>query len=94
MKKITGLLLIACISSFAQVKGIVSDEKGIPLPFVTIFSANTYNGTTSNDNGAYELNIKTVGKHTIVFQYLGYKAQKIAIDIEKLPFLLNVKMIE
>ena len=94
MKKLTYLLLLVSISSFAQIKGNVSDEKGNPLPFVTIFSANTYNGTTSNDNGIYELNIKNIGKHTIVFQYLGFKTQKIAIDIEKLPYLLNVKMIE
>ena len=94
MKKLTYLFLLACISNFAQVKGTVTDEKGNPLPFVTIFSSNTYNGTTSNDNGIYELNIKKNGKHTLVFQYLGFKTQKIAIDIEKLPYLLNVKMIE
>ena len=49
------------------------------------------------DNGIginLEENIKKNGKHTLVFQYLGFKTQKIAIDIEKLPYLLNVKMIE
>jgi hypothetical protein len=94
MKKITYLLLLTCISNFAQIKGTVTDEKGNPLPFVTIFSSNTYNGTTSNDNGKYELNIKTIGKHTIVFQYLGFKTQKIAIDIDQLPYQLNVKLFE
>lgn len=94
MKKITYLLLLICFSNFAQVKGIVSDEKGNPLPFVTVFSSNTYNGTTSNDNGEYELNVKTTGKHTLVFQYLGFKTQKITIDIEKLTYHLNIKMIE
>ena len=73
MKKLTYLFLLACISNFAQVKGTVTDEKGNPLPFVTIFSSNTYNGTTSNDNGIYELNIKKNGKHTLVFQYLGLR---------------------
>jgi hypothetical protein len=94
MKKITYLILLSCISNFAKIKGTFSDEKGNPLPFVTIFSSNTYNGTTTNDNGIYELNIKSIGKHTIVFQYLGFKTQKIAIDIEKFPYQLNVKMIE
>lgn len=94
MKKIHLLLLLASISGFAQIKGTVSDEKGNPIPFVTIFSANTYNGTTSNDSGKFELNIKTTGKHTIVFQYLGFKTQKISISVEKLPYLLNVKLYE
>ena len=94
MKKIHLLLLLASISGFAQIKGTVSDEKGNPLPFVTVFSANTYNGTTSNDSGKYELNIKTIGKQTIVFQYLGFKTQKISILVEKLPYILDVKMYE
>ena len=94
MKKIHLLLLLASISGFAQIKGTVSDEKGNPIPFVTIFSANTYNGTTSNDSGKYELNIRTTGKQTIIFQYLGFKTQKIAILVEQLPYILNVKLYE
>jgi hypothetical protein len=94
MKKIFLFLLLASFATFAQIKGTVSDEKGNPLPFVTVFSANTYNGTTSNDSGKYELNIKTIGKQTIVFQYLGFKTQKIAISVEKLPYILDVKMYE
>jgi hypothetical protein len=94
MKKIHLLLLLASFYGFTQIKGTVSDEKGNPIPFVTIFSANTYNGTTSNDNGKYELNVKTIGKQTIIFQYLGFKTQKIAITVEKLPYILNVKLYE
>ena len=94
MKKLFLLLLLASFSAFAQIKGTVSDEKGNPLPFVTIFSANTYNGTTTNDSGKYELNIKTIGKQTIVFQYLGFKTQKISISVEKLPYILDVKLNE
>jgi hypothetical protein len=93
MKKTTLLLLLASLSNFAQIRGTVSNEKGDSLPFVTIFSANTYNGTTSNDSGKYELNIKTIGKQTIVFQYLGYKTQKITILVEKLPYILDVKLL-
>jgi hypothetical protein len=94
MKKIHLLLLLASFYGFTQIKGTVSDEKGNPIPFVTIFSANTYNGTTSNDNGKYELNVKTIGKQTIIFQYLGFKTQKISITVEKLPYILNVKLYE
>jgi hypothetical protein len=94
MKKLSLLLLLISFSTYAQIKGTVTDEKGNPLPFVTVFSANTYNGTTSNDNGIYELNSKIIGKQTIVFQYLGFKTQKITITTEKLPYTLDVKMYE
>lgn len=88
------LLLFLSFYSNAQIKGTITDEKGNPLPFVSIFEENTYNGTTSNEQGIYQLNIKSVGKNKIVFQLLGFKTQKIAISTEKLPFTLDVKMLE
>lgn len=86
-------LLITTIS-LAQIKGKVSDEKGNPLPFVNIFEENTYNGTTSNDQGQFELNLKTSGSHTIVFQYLGYKTIKKTVTTDKTPVVLDVVLAE
>jgi len=82
------------ISNFAQIRGTVTDEKGLPLPLVSILVENTYNGTSSNEIGQYELNIKTPGKHTLIFQYLGYKTKKITVNIDKFPFEQNVKLAE
>lgn len=86
--------LLISFFSFAQIKGIVTDTKGISLSLVTVFEENTYNGTSSNEQGNYELNIKKTGKHTIVFQYLGYKTQKITITIDKFPFIQNIQLVE
>jgi hypothetical protein len=88
------LFLSTSLLSFAQIKGKITDEKGNPLPSVTIYEDNTYNGTTSNDQGFYELNTKKLGKHTIVFQILGYKTQKTALDITSFPYTFDVKLIE
>ncbi len=82
------------ISTFAQIRGTITDNKGIPLSLVTVLEENTYNGTSSNEQGNYELNIKTLGKHTIVFQYLGFKTQKITITIDKFPYIQNIKLAE
>ncbi len=95
MKKITSFLfLLFSVYSNAQIKGTVSDDKGNTLPYVTIFVENTYNGTTSNEQGKYELNIKTPGKHTIIFQYLGFKTQKKTINIEIFPYVLDVTLLD
>lgn len=80
--------------STAQIKGTVSDEKGNPLPFVTIFQEGTYNGTTSNELGKFELNLKKSEKQTVVFQFLGFKTQIITIQTDKLPYSFDIKMIE
>jgi hypothetical protein len=95
MKKFYLLLtLLVSFLSFAQIRGTITDDKGIPLSLVTVLEENTYNGTSSNEQGNYELNIKKLGKHTIVFQYLGFKTQKISITIEKFPFTYSIKLVE
>ncbi len=95
MKKITTLLfLIYSALLSAQIKGTITDEKGITLPAVSVFVENTYNGTSSNDQGNYELNVKNTGKYTIVFQYLGFKTLKKSVNITQFPFILNVQLSE
>ncbi|QGK77033.1 DUF5686 and carboxypeptidase regulatory-like domain-containing protein [Flavobacterium sp. SLB02] len=95
MKNYTLLaFLFFSISNFAQIKGTITDEKGNPLPFVSVFEENTYSGTTSNEQGKYQLNIKEVGKNKIVFQYLGFKTQKISVSGDSKTIVLDVKMAE
>ena len=86
--------LFFSISNFAQIKGIITDEKGNPLPFVSVFEENTYRGTTSNEQGKYQLSVKEVGKNKITFQSLGFKTQKITISSDSGPIVLDVKMQE
>ncbi len=86
--------LFFSISNFAQIKGTITDEKGNPLPFVSVFEENTYSGTTSNEQGKYQLNVKEVGKNKIIFQYLGFKTQKITISADAKTMTLDVKMQE
>lgn len=88
------MLLLVSLFSFAQIRGTITDNKGIPLSLVTVLEENTYNGTSSNEQGNYELNIKKTGKHTIVFQYLGFKTQKITLTIDKFPFTQNIQLVE
>ena len=87
--KITLLFFLLALISQSQIKGVVKDIAGNPLPFVNIFEEDTYNSTTSNDQGRFELIIKKPGDHVILFQYLGYKTAKrivndanVAVEIE------------
>ncbi|MCD9577014.1 DUF5686 and carboxypeptidase regulatory-like domain-containing protein [Flavobacterium soyae] len=86
--------LFFSLSNFAQIKGTITDEKGNPLPFVSIFEENTYRGTTSNEQGQYQLQVKEIGKNRIVFQYLGFKTQKITVSADSKIVTLDVKMQE
>lgn len=92
--KFTLLLFFFSLVIHSQIKGVVKDVDGKPLPFVNIFEENTYNSTTTNDLGRFELNIKTPGKHVILFQYLGYKTSKQVVEISNMPIDLEVTLFE
>ncbi len=96
MKSICSLLvlLLFAVNTNAQIKGIVTDENGKALPYINIFEESTYNNTTSNEQGNYQLNLKKIGKHIIVFQYLGFKTTKITIIVNQFPYNLDVKLVE
>lgn len=78
--------------SFSQIRGKVTAKSGEILPYVSILVANTYNGSSSNDLGNYEINIREKGKYTLIFQSLGYKTKKITIDVTAFPHQLDVEL--
>ena len=91
MKNIASLILLFfTVGTFAQIKGSVKDKNGEPLSFVSVYLENTLTGTTTNDNGDYELDVQRTGNYVVVFQYLGYKTQKKTAKITSLPFILDV----
>ena len=88
------LFLVFTTLVSAQIKGNITDQNNEPLPFVNILIENTYKGTTSNDDGYYELNISTPKTYTIVFSYLGYKTVKQEVNITKFPYQLDMSLVE
>lgn len=77
MKKIC-LTILVCFSFFpllAQnftVSGKVSDQKGNPIPFATIYLKNASLGTSANGEGLFTLKIPS-GKQELVFRAVGFK---------------------
>lgn len=95
MKKIPALVfLFIATSFFAQVTGIVTDTEGERLPVVSVYLENSITGTTTNENGTYELALKKTGNHTIVFQFLGFKTLKKKVVITSFPFKLDAQLAE
>lgn len=90
----TLFILILSFSASSQIKGKVVDSNDNALSFVSIYLEGTITGTTSNDDGDYELPINKTGNYTVVFQFLGFKTIKKSIKITVFPFQLNVKLAE
>jgi len=65
----------------ATITGKITDTKGNPLIYASVFIANTTLGTISDEHGDYRLGHIPLGQHTIVASYVGYEFQKVSINI-------------
>ena len=79
-KQVRRFILVLCtlcafpVIASAQalpVSGVVSDENGAPLLGVTVFEKDGRNGTATNTEGRYSMNVKK--GVTLVFSYIGYE---------------------
>ena len=86
--------LTASISVSAQLKCSITDIDNNPIPYVNIYLESSYKGTTSNENGDYELALSKAGSYKVVFQFLGYKTQTSSIDIKEFPYELDITLLE
>ncbi|MGZ3756585.1 MAG: SusC/RagA family TonB-linked outer membrane protein [Mucilaginibacter sp.] len=69
-------------TSFAQatkITGIVKDNQGELLPGVSVKIKGTANGTITNSNGAYTINV-TDKEAVLVFSYVGFVPQEKALN--------------
>ncbi|AXE21558.1 SusC/RagA family TonB-linked outer membrane protein [Runella rosea] len=60
------------------VKGKVTDEKGAGLPGVSVLIKGTQRGTTTNAEGAFQLEVPETSS-ILVFSYVGYESKEIAV---------------
>jgi hypothetical protein len=62
------------------IKGKITNKAGEPLPFATVYIENLQTGTASNGEGDYQIKLPR-GRHSIVYQYLGYETQSRVINV-------------
>lgn len=75
------LLAFAFSLSFSSgIKGVVKSDEGNALAFATIFVKQTGTGSTTNENGYYELSLPS-GTYEVVYQYLGFESIVKTIDV-------------
>ncbi len=80
------LLLFTSVAFNAQtgsVKGKLTDKEynNEPLAFANVLIKGTTKGTTSDFDGLYEFSDLDAGAYTLVFSFVGYETQEIAVTI-------------
>ena len=85
---------LVVFSSFAQVvvEGTVTDaETGAPLEYVTVLVEGTFSGTTTAEDGTYQVMLEP-GNEILVFSFVGYSTQRIPVPPSQTT--LDVLLIE
>ena len=68
--------------SFGQgIGGKIVDENGNGIPYATLFVKEQMQGTTSNSEGSYQINLPA-GQYNIQFRSMGYIAFNLLIEID------------
>ena len=75
------LLSFLTYAQTGQVRGIVTDENGSPIPGANVVVKGTTNGNMTDLNGHYLVNADS--KSTLVFTFIGYKAQEVHVANQK-----------
>jgi TonB-linked SusC/RagA family outer membrane protein len=87
------LVLLGTLGSYAQSKAVtgkVSDASGQGLPGVSVTVKGTSQGSVTDGNGSYSVNVPASGK-TLVYSYIGYVAQEVAISGQS---QINISLVE
>ncbi|MBB5635179.1 TonB-linked SusC/RagA family outer membrane protein [Pedobacter cryoconitis] len=77
------------IKKSSGIKGKVTDEKGLPIPGASVIEKGSSNGTTTNFNGDFSLNVHDPAA-TILFRMMGYQSKEQALNGET---VINVSLI-
>ncbi|MGV3589485.1 MAG: SusC/RagA family TonB-linked outer membrane protein [Adhaeribacter sp.] len=68
----------AAVLPVIDIRGKVTDDKGDPLPGVTVVVKGTTNGTATGADGTYALSLPEASG-TLIFSYIGYVTREIPI---------------
>ena len=63
-------------------KGYVRDSIGDPIEFANVSLLGTQEGTMSNPDGSYELDIPSGRSYTVVISCVGYRTKQFAVRLD------------
>ena len=73
------------------VKGIVTDELGKPIKGVSVLIKGSSKGTSSDENGVFQLEIPTGASKVLMFSFVGYESQE--VNVNGMPYVKVVMQI-
>ncbi|MFY7943730.1 MAG: carboxypeptidase-like regulatory domain-containing protein, partial [Crocinitomicaceae bacterium] len=90
------ILFILCIQttllSQQFVRGVISDERNVAIPFAKVFVKNTTDQrTVTDENGKYELAVMP-GEYFLVFSAVGFQDREAYVSINNLDIVRDIQL--
>jgi Ca-activated chloride channel family protein len=88
MTVMLALLTVPATAQNRNISGVVTDESGMPFPFVNVYLESDRSvGTLTDEKGSYRITVPD--KSTLVFAFVGYRDKKVKVGSSD---ILNVVM--
>ncbi|WP_278021152.1 carboxypeptidase-like regulatory domain-containing protein [Flavobacterium ginsengisoli] len=71
-------LLCSSINAQTTIEGKITDATGMSLPGVNINEKGTKNGTSTDFEGSFKINVSN-SKATLIISYLGFQTQEVSV---------------
>ena len=76
---IMGLFSLLAVTTQAQVRGIVKDNTGEPVPGANVFWVNTEQGVTTKEDGSFSIS-KPSKSHMLVISFIGFQNDTVHVS--------------
>lgn len=83
------MFLLSSTLAFAQIRvtGRVTGKTGLPLPGVNVLEKGTANGTITDIDGNYSMEVEK-GK-TLMFSYIGFTTRQVVVESDRIDIVLQ-----
>ncbi|MCK5692762.1 MAG: carboxypeptidase-like regulatory domain-containing protein, partial [Bacteroidales bacterium] len=78
------LLLTVSAGAQQQIKGSITDRKGIPVSFANVYLEGSYDGCTTDTSGAFILSTTLTGRQVLIASFIGFEKQLLEVDLDTL----------
>jgi hypothetical protein len=87
-------LIILLAHAQTTISGILTTKKGNPLAKANLSIKNSYDGTTTDNNGRFSFTTTETGNHILQFSAFNYETDSIRIELKNTPVTVNFSLKE
>ncbi|MEA3460493.1 MAG: carboxypeptidase-like regulatory domain-containing protein, partial [Bacteroidota bacterium] len=85
---------ISLVHSQATISGIVRDTEGLAVPGANIYFEGTFEGTTSDSSGIFNLSTGLNGENVLIISFMGFENYRQSLDLDTVQIAFDITLQE